>query len=159
MFPLYVILFHVMPFLFGAAYEGTTPEEIKIMKKLARAKKGMKIADLGSGDGRIVREFARSGADAEGYEINPLLVVWSRWLIRREGLQDRAKIYWKSFWDANLGKYDAVVVFQVNFVMPKLRKKLEEECMKGTEVISNHWKIDKWKIIKKQGDIYLYEKR
>ena len=41
------------------------------------------VLDLGSGDGRVLREAARRGATAVGYELHPLLVGISRWLSRR----------------------------------------------------------------------------
>lgn len=40
------------------------------------------LIDIGSGDGIVLREAAKLGARAVGYELNPLLVFISRWLSR-----------------------------------------------------------------------------
>lgn len=42
------------------------------------------VADLGSGDGVVLREARRAGAAAIGYELNPLLVALSRVLSWRD---------------------------------------------------------------------------
>lgn len=41
------------------------------------------LLDLGSGDGKVLREVARLGGSAVGYEINPILVVISNLLGRK----------------------------------------------------------------------------
>jgi len=40
------------------------------------------LVDVGSGDGIVLRLAAERGAQAIGYELNPLLVIISRWLSR-----------------------------------------------------------------------------
>ena len=40
------------------------------------------LVDLGSGDGRVLREASKRGASAVGIELNPILVVISKWLSR-----------------------------------------------------------------------------
>ena len=41
--------------------------------------------------------LAQRGVYAEGYEINPILVLLSRRAIRKAGVQDKAKVYWEKF--------------------------------------------------------------
>ena len=74
LFVIFGTFFYILPTFFGAAYEGSDAETIKKMIKMSGNLKGKRMVDIGSGDGRIVIEFARNGAKAEGYEINPLLV-------------------------------------------------------------------------------------
>ena len=147
-------LFFLIPFLFGAPFEPSSNKRVKTILKLANAKKGEKVVDLGSGDGRIVIEFARRGIEAHGYEINPILVLISRWKIKKLGLKN-ARIYWKSFWDVNFKKYDIVTLFQFPHIMRKLRDKLKKESK--ARVVSHCWKFPGWKIKKKIDDIYLYK--
>jgi len=49
--------------------------------------KKIKFIDLGSGDGRIVIEFAKRNYESYGVEINPFLVLLSKWKIKKEGLK------------------------------------------------------------------------
>ena len=53
------------------------------------------LVDIGSGDGVVLREAAKRGARAIGYELNPVLVVLSRFLSRRyRGVEVRLADMW-----------------------------------------------------------------
>src|SRR3989338_878500 len=82
----------VMHLLRGAPYLPTHRESVAKMIELAQVRPADKMVDLGSGDGRIVIAFAKQGIEAHGYEVNPLLVWWSRKNIQRAGLDGRAFI-------------------------------------------------------------------
>jgi len=41
-------------------------------------KSGQTLIELGSGDGRVLKEAAAKGVRAIGYEINPVLVIYSK---------------------------------------------------------------------------------
>ncbi len=127
------------------------------MIRLAKIKKGDKVADLGSGDGRIVIAFAQNGAVAHGYEINPLLYVISIQNLRKNGVHERAKIYLKDLWRVDLSPYDIVTLYGNFPMMSRLEKKLQKELRTGARVISNHFKFPKWNS-EKEEDLYLYVK-
>lgn len=156
-------IFIFLPWGYGAPFEPTHSKGLKNIIELAKPRKGDKIVDLGSGDGRIVVEFAKNPLikEAHGYEINPILVFLSRRKIKKLGLQKKAFIHRKSFWKVNLKKFDIIVAFQIIFVMKNLKEKIEKE-IKGkkrkTKIISNNWKFPEWKYIKKKGLVYLYKK-
>jgi len=154
-----LVIFFYWPWLFGAPYQPTSEDKIKKIMKLARIKKGDKAVDLGSGDGRIVIEMAKKGAIAEGYEINPFLVLLSRWKIKKAGLKGKANIHWKSFWNINLRKYDVIILFQFPTIMRRLEKKLSRELKTRARVISYYWKFPSWNFIKRIENIYLYKKK
>ena len=147
-----------MPFIFGAPFQPTSRQKIEKIIELADIKKRNKLVDLGSGDGRIVIAFAKKGLESHGYEINPFLIWLSRRKIRKEKLQGKAFIHWKNFWNEDLGKFDIIVIFQINYVMKKLEKKLKKEAKKNARIISHDWKFPALKIKKKISSIYLYEK-
>lgn len=151
--------FFVFPWFIGAPFEPTNEKKLKKILELAKIKKGDKAVDLGSGDGRIVIEMAKRGAESHGFEINPFLVYLSRKKIKALGLQHRAFIHWKNFWKEDLGKYDVIVMFQFHTVMKRLKKKLQKEISKKNRIVSYYWKLPQWKIIKKIENIYLYKKQ
>ena len=97
---LLVTLFMCLPILFGAPFEPSRMKRIKLMLKFSSPKKGQKVAELGSGNGKVAIEFAKvnPGIKVDGYEINPLLVLYSRRKIKKLGLEKQIKIYWKNFW-------------------------------------------------------------
>jgi len=123
----------------GAIYVPSTQGKTRLLAELSGASRGERAADLGSGDGRIVIALARRGAEAHGFEINPVLVLLSRRNIRRAGLRGLAFIHWKSFWRADLSRFDVVTLFQGSFVMRRLEAKLRKELAPGARVVSDYW--------------------
>lgn len=155
--PIAILIFEALPLLFGAPFEPTKDKDISSILRLLRSKKGKKVADLGSGDGRIVIELAKHGFKACGYEINPFLYLYSKYKIRRLGLQKQAKIFYKSFWYADFSEYDFLVVFQINYVMPALELKVRRELKPGSLIASNKWTFPHLKPKKKLGQVNLYK--
>jgi len=153
---LLIFLIWFSGFFFGAPFQASSDRAMKRMLRLSKVKKGEKVAELGSGNGKLVIEFARKGAIVTGFEINPILVWISRRRIKKLGLEKRAKIHWKNFWKADLSDFDVISVFQINYVMHELEKKLKNK-LKGKRVISNTWEFKTIKPIKKEGDVFLYK--
>ncbi|KKU26965.1 MAG: hypothetical protein UX39_C0005G0003 [Candidatus Magasanikbacteria bacterium GW2011_GWA2_46_17] len=77
----------------GAVFVPTDTGAVLTLIEMLEIKSSDKAIDLGSGDGRVVVALALAGAEAHGYEHNPLLVWWSRHKIRRAGLSERAFIH------------------------------------------------------------------
>ncbi len=149
-----------LPTLFhGAVYLGMKQERVEDMVKAARVTAGMRVADFGSGDGRVVIAFARAGAEAHGYEIDPLFVFISRWKIRRAGLADRATIHWQSFWSSNAGDYDLITLFGFDTFMKRLQSKLLAELRPGARAICYVYQFPKWKPIETIGRLAVYEQK
>ncbi len=152
----YLVLFVFFPLGRGAIYDPSSPHMTWVMTELASVKEGDRACDLGSGDGRVVISLAKQGAEAHGYEVNPILVFVSRRNIRKAGLEGKAFIHWRSFWSASLSGYDIVTVFQVNFIMEKLEVKLRRELPAGTRIVSHHWIFPNLEPVRKSADVYLY---
>jgi SAM-dependent methyltransferase len=123
----------------GAVYVPSSPEKALLLAELSGAAGGQRAADLGSGDGRVVIALARRGAEAHGFEVNPILVLLARRNIRRAALQERAFIHWKSFWRADLSGFDVITLFQGSFVMRRLEAKVRRELAPGARVVSDYW--------------------
>ncbi|RMD66868.1 hypothetical protein D6817_03165 [Candidatus Pacearchaeota archaeon] len=152
-----VAVFYLVPLLFGAPFEPSTDEDLKNAEQLLKPRRKEKLADLGSGTGKVLIYFAKRGLECHGFETNPFLVLYSRWLIRRHNLQERAFVHWKNFWKANLGEFDIIFSFQIGYIMPALEKKLQREVKRQVRVVSNNWKFRDAQLKKKLGRVYLYE--
>ena len=74
----YLVFYVFFPLGRGAIYDPSTQEETVVMADVAAVAFGEKAADLGSGDGRVVIALARRGAEAHGFEVNPILVHVAR---------------------------------------------------------------------------------
>ncbi len=151
------IYFLGRPIVHGAIFFPTTTRNVEAMIALASLRAGDKVVDLGSGDGRIVIACAERGIKAEGYEINPILVLLSRRAIRRAGVQDLAVIHWKSFWRADLALFNVIFVYGIPYIMSDLRRKFERELKPGTRVVSHVFQIPRWIPVKDKGNIHLYK--
>jgi hypothetical protein len=152
----YLIFFVFFPLARGAIYDPSTHAQAGTMVDLAGVRAGERAVDLGSGDGRIVIELAVRGAEAHGFEVNPVLVLLARRNISRHGLEGKAFIHWRSFWRADLSRFDIVTTFQVDFVMARLEDKLKRELADGARVVSHHWRFPTWPAETVRGDMYLY---
>ncbi|HTZ41777.1 MAG TPA: methyltransferase domain-containing protein [Candidatus Omnitrophota bacterium] len=145
--------------LFGAPFQPSSDKALERIVKLAGIKKGQKMMDLGSGNGKIVIEFAKKGIESHGFEINPLLVLWSRRRIRKLGLQKKAFIHLGDFMKQDFSEFNVITSFQISYIMPDLEKKLQRELKRGARVVSNTWKFPNWKPKRKLGDVRLYVKK
>jgi hypothetical protein len=152
----YLFFFVFFPLGRGAIYDPSSQEETRMMAELAEVRPGMKAADLGSGDGRVVIALALQGAEAHGFEVNPILVLVSRRNIRRKGLSGSAFIHWGNFWRSNLSRYELITVFQVGFVMARLEAKLKRELAPGAYIISHYWRFPSLRPERSRGNIYRY---
>ncbi|OGC68789.1 hypothetical protein A2415_05450 [candidate division WWE3 bacterium RIFOXYC1_FULL_39_7] len=150
----YFMLF-IYPLVGGAPYVPTDTVKVDNMLELSDLGPGKIAVDLGSGDGRIVIAAAKTGAEAHGYEISPLLVLLSRATIKRLQLNN-AVIHSGSFWDADLSKYDVIFMYQLPYVMQRLEQKFVDNLKPGAVIISNAFSIKNWKPFKTSGTVFAY---
>ena len=151
-----VVFLFLFPLSRGAVFVASAPEKVTLMADLSGAGPGERAADLGSGDGRVVIALARRGAEAHGYEVNPVLVLVSRRNIRRAGLGGRAFVHWKSFWRADLSRFDVLTLFQGSFIMRRLERKVRRELRPGARVVSDFWAFPTLSPETRTGTVYRY---
>ena len=150
-----VVLYHLYQ---GAIFLPTHPQTVKKIVEVAKIKPGMKAVDLGSGDGRLVVALAKAGFLADGFEINPALVLWSKIKIKQAGLNN-ARIFGKSFWATNLSQYDVVVVFGMSHIMDRLEDKFKSELRANTLIISNVFQFKDLTELESHDGIHVYIKK
>ena len=94
----------------------------------------LRMVDLGSGDGTLLRAAARAGyGRCIGYEINPTLVALSR----LRGSETR----WRSMWEADLSQTDVLLCYGMPPIMDRLGTKLHHALPAGAIVCSNAYKV------------------
>jgi SAM-dependent methyltransferase len=140
----------------GAPFIRSSRKKIKTMLELADIKSEDKTLDLGSGDGTLLFEAARLGAMAEGVEINPLLVMYSRWRAKRLGFKEKITIHRKSIFDFPLHNADVVFLYLWPKTNEILKDKLARELKVGAKIISSSFIIPGWKPVKEKGGVFLY---
>lgn len=116
------------------------------------------LVDIGSGDGIVLREAARRQARAVGYELNPVLVLLSRFLARKQPL---ITVHLADFWFVHLPLETTVVyVFGESRDIKKMAQKVADEATrlnKKLAFISFGFAVPSQAPIKKVGAYYLYE--
>lgn len=150
-------IFMIISFMTGAPYVGMDKRYIKTIIRLARLREGQTIIDLGSGDGRVLLVAACSNLLAIGYEINPVLCVFTRLRIMLAKQRSRASVYCKNFWNADISRADAVMIYAIPHIMDRLQHKIQTECKKGTRVVSFGFTFPNWNMIADEGRVKVYE--
>jgi hypothetical protein len=151
-----IILFFIFVFviLFGAPYVPTLSAQRKNALDLLDLKKGQTVYELGSGDGSLLLEAAERGLRGVGYEMNPILVLISKWRARR--YPGMIKIFWSNFWKADFGGADGIFIFQMDRSMKQLEAKILKEKQGSLKIASHAFKIPGKTPAAKAGAILLY---
>jgi len=119
----------------------TRRRDIERALSLADLKAGETFIDLGCGDGRVVSEAAKRGAQAIGYEI--ALPLYLACILRRNGRG--ARYFFKDLFRADVSKADVIYLFGTPPTLRgRLREKLERELKPGARVLSYAFAIDGW---------------
>jgi len=152
-----VLLFGFVVFR-GAPYVPTKKRELVKMFDVAfPLHENDILVDIGSGDGIVLREAARRGARAIGYELNPLLVFISRWLSRKE---PRVMVKLADFWHVSLPEETTVVyTFGESRDIIKMAKKVTDEATrlhKTLTFISYGFAVPDKTPMRKYGAYYIY---
>ncbi len=149
-------LFLCLAFVTGGPFVPSNKRSVTAMVKLARINKGQTIYDVGSGDGRVLFEAAKTGARAIGIEINPYLVHYTNVRAFLSPYRGRVKAEWKNLWHADLKRADVVFVYLIPWKMDVLADKLKKELKPGSLVISNSFIFPGWKIIREDKTNHVY---
>jgi precorrin-6B methylase 2 len=125
----------------------TTPDEVVVrMLELAGTRAGDLVADLGSGDGRIVITAARNfGARGLGIELDAGLVGSSRKNAAAAGVADRVSIVQGDVLTADFSQASVVTVYLLPNLMSQLQPRFVSELKPGTRIVSHSFRITGWR--------------
>ncbi|MFX1483417.1 MAG: SAM-dependent methyltransferase [Promethearchaeota archaeon] len=143
----------------GAPWTPIPRDTAREMLELANVTQDDTVVDLGSGDGRIIIMAAKEfGAKAIGIEVDPFRIIWSRWNVKRSGVQEKVQVVSGNFFDLDLSEATVVTVFQRTGTNNRLKAKLTNELNPGTRVVSYIHLFEGWSPVKAVEDskIYLY---
>lgn len=127
------------------------------MIELAGPKTGDKLADLGSGDGRILVAFGKKGIESHGYELDPILIEKSRSEIEKENLSEKVFVHIEDFWEIDLSPFDIITMYPMPDVMEILEKKLRKGLHPTARVLLNYYPFTDTKPKLAKNNIYLYQ--
>lgn len=129
-----------------APYYPTPESVVEKMLQFAELKKGERMFDLGSGDGRIVIMAAEKfGANATGVELDADLWKQSSSRIRSLGLEKNARIINGDVLRQDYSGANVLTVYLLPSSNDKVRPLLEKQLKKGTRIVSHDFEISGWK--------------
>jgi len=135
----------------GSPYVATKNKQVELILKELKPKKGKFFYELGCGDGRMIRQAVKKyQVFGFGFDVNPLLLWWAKFLAERERLKN---IFFerKNILNVNYQKANYLYLFLLPELIEKLAKKLKKELPKNAVVVSHGFPILGWKkkLIKK----------
>lgn len=162
----YIILLipTVYAMIVGAPFVPTQMTQVNRMLEAAKIKPGMKVYDLGCGDGRLVHEAAKKyKADAVGYEFSPLVWLWAKFVALF--WRSRARIVFGDFWGKDLSDSDVIFCYLLPHSMKKFEEKIIPQLKKGSLIVSHAFPIPNFKVShelprlreKKLGPVWVYK--
>ena len=129
-----------------APYVPTPQDVVDRMLELAQVGKADVIYDLGSGDGRVVVTAAKKyGAKSVGFEIDPVLVSWSRRNIKEAGVAHLAEIREQDLMTVDLSPATVVTLYLYPAANLRLRPQLRRQLKPGSRVVSHDFGMGDWK--------------
>jgi precorrin-6B methylase 2 len=125
----------------------TTPGDVvERMLELAGTQSDDLVADLGSGDGRIVIAAARKyGARGLGIELDQKLVDESRENARKAGVADRVSFVQGDVLAADFSKASVVTVYLLPGLIGQLEPRFLSELKPGTRIVSHSFRMASWR--------------
>ena len=117
---------------------------VERMLDLAGVGPGIRLVDMGCGDGRIALAAARRGADALGIDIDPERVASAQAAALEAGMEKRARFELADMFAADLSEVDVVTLFLLRHVNAWLEGKLRSELKPGARVVGYAFPMLNW---------------
>ncbi|XP_075889280.1 ATP synthase subunit C lysine N-methyltransferase [Nelusetta ayraudi] len=133
-----------IPWRLKVPYLPSSKDQTRNIMKLLEGRAG-RLADLGSGDGRVVFAASSAGFQCTGFEINSILVAYARSKARWRRLPpSQATFVNKDFWKTDLSPYNNVTAFLAPGVMEELGEKLLKELPDDARVVACRFPFPAW---------------
>ena len=139
----------------GAPYLPSSTSAFRsVLQSIPELKRdGLRLVDIGSGDGRLVMEASRMGIQSMGIEVNPWLVLASRLRLRMN--RAHSPIMWGNAWkslpELELFQPDVLTFYGrpgqgVMTQFGQMAETLSDRTGKEMFVVSNKFQIPGWNI-------------
>jgi SAM-dependent methyltransferase len=125
-----------------AVYVGSFARDLRLMREHLHLAGGKRLLDLGCGDGKALRFFAREyGMTGSGYDINSFAIVYGRLINFLRGY--RINLYHADFFQADLAHVDYIYLYLFPGQMESIEDWVFSHISKETIVIANTFQFKK----------------
>ncbi|KAH7640865.1 methyltransferase-like protein [Dermatophagoides farinae] len=90
---------------------------------------------------------AQQGFRSYGVELNPWLVIYSKYCAYRQNVHKLATFQRKNLFKVNLADYDKIIIFGVPSMMPLIEQKIRDDCdlrQRSTTLIACRFPLPNW---------------
>lgn len=142
----YLGAFLLLLLIYGSSFRTQVPlflsnrETARVVAELLPADGAVRLLDLGSGTGSMVKQLAaaRPGSQFVGIESAPLPYLLSRLATRA---LPNCSVRRGDFWQSKATEFDVVYAFLSPVPMPRLWRKLNAEMKRGSLLIANSFPV------------------
>jgi SAM-dependent methyltransferase len=150
-----IVLAFGLVVLVGAPYLPTLNEQKRSALDMLDLQPGQTMLELGSGDGRMLKAAAERGLHVVGYELNPLLVIFSVLLTWK--YKKQVRVVWGNYWHKDWPKAEGIYTFLLSKYMPKLDKKIIQEYGENVKLVSFAFEIPNRQPVRSEKGLFLYK--
>lgn len=144
--------FRRVPLKLQVPYIPASRTQVRNVMTLLKGRTGG-LADLGSGDGRIVLEASQQGfSPAVGFELNPWLLRLARFHAWRSGNHAKVSYRKEDLWKVNLSRYQNITVFLAPSVLSLLQQKLLVELPEDALIVAGRFPFPDWTPCRIEGE-------
>lgn len=120
----------------------TNKKTARAICKLAKINSKDTVYDLGCGDGEVLIQSAKLGANGVGIEIDPLRFATVRLRVILNKFESKLIIKRKNFFNEDISKASVIVVYLIPKTLERLKKKFLKELKPGVLIVSYKYEID-----------------
>jgi SAM-dependent methyltransferase len=128
-----------------APYVPTPQDVVERMLALAGVGKNDVVADLGSGDGRLVVTAAKQfGARGIGVDIDPARIAEGRANAKQAGVESLVEFRQQDAMQADISQATVVTLYLLSSSNVKLRPRLLSQLKPGARIVSHQFGMGDW---------------
>ena len=128
-----------------APYVPTPQDVVERMLALAGVGKNDVVADLGSGDGRMVVTAAKQfGARGIGVDIDPARIAEGRANAKQAGVESLVEFRQQDAMEADISQATVVTLYLLSSSNVKLRPRLLSQLKPGARIVSHQFGMGDW---------------
>ncbi len=130
----------------AAPFVATPKRVIRKALEISSLKPGEKFYDLGCGNGQVLIIATRDfGAASTGFELSYQHCLLAELNIFIHSCSKTAKVFWKNFYNENLGEADVIFLWLTPRGNKKLECKFKKELKAGTRIVVYSSPLIFWK--------------
>lgn len=146
---------------YGVPFVSTPNDKLGIILNNIKLREWEVFIDIGCGDGRVVEAVSEKFWNTRCVWYESSLYPYKLALTRQETSWCEYELHNSDIFTTSLSEVNAIHIYMVPYMLPKLTKKIQSECRIGTKIyIQSHeaknWIPEKVVALSKKNNLYIY---